>query len=220
MPIMCPISGTSNITPFFLVFGRHATSPETISLQLPVHPLPPDHYAKHLISRLQTAHKEFTEIKADLRRRQKDLYDQKARFLSIPDVYVRKEPPSHLSGCATRFIRHFDGPYLVTGHPYKRTDLLTLKHIPSGETLPYPINTEKVVVIPEQNSHDLRPPNDAVIEPEDEPPEITVQAAVSPVNAELRQVAYEFGKYLNSLPTKTATASQACKFVYNAYLPA
>ena len=41
------ISGTSNITPFFLVFGRHATSPETISLQLPVHPLPPDHYAKH-----------------------------------------------------------------------------------------------------------------------------------------------------------------------------
>ena len=52
-----------------------------------------------------------------------------------------------------------------------------------------------------------------------EPHENTVQA-VSPVNAELRQVAYEFGKHLNSLPTKTATASQACKFVYNAYLPA
>ena len=58
-----------------------------------------------------------------------------------------------------------------------------------------------------------------MIEPEDEPPENTAQA-VSPVNAELRQVAYEFGKYLNSLPTKTATASQACKFVYSAYLPA
>ena len=220
---MSPISGTSNITPFFLVFGRHATSPETISLQLPVHPLPPDHYAKHLISRLQTARKEFTEIKVDLRRRQKDLYDQKARFLSIPDgkvVYVRKEPPSNLSGRATRFIRHFDGPYLVTGHPYERTDLLTLKHIPSGETLSHPINIEKVVVIPDQDSHDLRPPNDAVIEPEDVPPKNAVQAEVSPVNAELRQVAYEVGKYLNSLPTKTATASQACKFVYNAYLPA
>ena len=116
-----PISGTSNITPFFLVFGRHATSPETISLQLPVHPLPPDHYAKHLIARLQAAHKDFTEIKADLHRKQKDLYDQKARFLSIPDgkvIYVRKEPPSHLSGGATRFIRHFDGSFLVTGHPY------------------------------------------------------------------------------------------------------
>ena len=109
-----PISGTSNITPFFLVFGRYATSPETISLQLPVHPMPSDHYAKHLVARLQTAHNDFTEIKADLHRKQKDLYDQKARFLSIPDgkvVYVHKEPPSHLSGRATRFIRHFDGPF-------------------------------------------------------------------------------------------------------------
>ena len=108
---------------------------------------------------------------------------------------------------------------MVTGHPYERTYLLTLKHISSGETLSHPINTEKIVVIPEQDSHDLRPPNDTVIEPEDEPHGNTGQA-VPPVNAELRQVAHEFGKYLNSLPTKTATASQACKFVYNAYLPA
>ena len=191
-------------------------------MQLPVHPLPPDHYAKHLISRLQTAHKDFIEIKADLRRKQKDLYDQKTRFLSISDgkvVYVHKEPQSHLSGRATRFIRHFDVPDLVTGHPYERTNLLTLKRIPSGETLSHSINIEKVVVIPEQDSHYLRPPNDAVIEPEDEPPENTA-LALSLVNAELRQVAYEFGKYLNLLPTKTATASQACKFVYSAYLPA
>ena len=57
------------------------------------------------------------------------------------------------------------------------------------------------------------------VEVEDEPPENPVKA-LPPVNSELRQVAYEFGKYLNSLPTKTATASQACKFVYGAYLPA
>ena len=161
------------------------------------------------IARLQSAHKDFTAIKADLRRKQKDLYDQKARFLSIPDgkvVYVRKEPSSHLSCLATRFIRHFGGQYLVTGHPYQQTDLLTLKHIPSGETLPHSINIEQVVVIPEKDSQDLRPPNDAVIETEDEPPENPVKA-LPPVNSELRQVAYEFGKYLNSLPTKTATAS-------------
>ena len=47
-----PISGTTNITPFFLVFGRDAPSPETISLDLPVKPLPPDHYAKHMLSRM------------------------------------------------------------------------------------------------------------------------------------------------------------------------
>ena len=43
-----PISGTSNITPFFLVFGRDAPSPESNSLALPPKPLPPDHYAKHI----------------------------------------------------------------------------------------------------------------------------------------------------------------------------
>ena len=58
-----------------------------------------------------------------------------------------------------------------------------------------------------------------MIETDDEPPENPVKA-LPPVNSELRQVAYEFGEYLNSLPTKTATASQACKFVYGAYLPA
>ena len=115
---------------------------------------------------------------------------------------------------------------MVTGHPYQRSDLLTLKHIPSGETLSHPINIEKDVVIPEkvvvipgQDTHALRPPNDAIVEVEDQPP-ITSVKALLPVNSELCQVAYEFGKYLNSLPTKTGTASQACKFVYNAYLPA
>ena len=36
-----PISGTSNITLFFLVFGRDPPSPETIPLELPPKPPPP-----------------------------------------------------------------------------------------------------------------------------------------------------------------------------------
>ena len=35
-----PIFGTTNINPFFSVFGRDALSPETMALHLPVHPLP------------------------------------------------------------------------------------------------------------------------------------------------------------------------------------
>ena len=52
---------------------------------------------KHLISRLHSADKEFIVIKADLRRKQKDIYDQKIRFLTISHdklVYIRKEPLS------------------------------------------------------------------------------------------------------------------------------
>ena len=115
-----PISGTTNITPFFLVYGRDAPSPEAISLALPPKPLPPDHYAKHIVSRLSDAHKKFNQVKADLRRRQRDVYDTKARHLSIPDgkvVYMHKTP-SYNEGLVTCFICNFDGPYLVTGHPF------------------------------------------------------------------------------------------------------
>ena len=87
------ISGTTNITSFFLVSGRDAPSPETISLYLPVKQLPPDHYAKHMLSRMQIAHHRFTIIKSDLSRHQKEVYDCKARFLAIPPgkvVYIQK----------------------------------------------------------------------------------------------------------------------------------
>ena len=135
MPTRSPQFLVLPISHYFPRLWPSCYLPETISLELPVHPLPPNHYAKHLISCLQSAHKEFTVIKADLLCKQKDIYDQKARFLNIPDgkvVYICKEPPSHLSGHATRFIRHFDGLYLVTGHPYQRSDLLTLNPISYG----------------------------------------------------------------------------------------
>ena len=213
-----PISGTTNITPFFLVFGRDAPSPETISFDLPVHPLPADHYAKHMLSRMQIAHQRFSQIKSDLRCHQKDIYDRKARFLEIPSgkvVYIRKEPQTTHSGQATRFLRAFDGPFQVIGHPYDRTDLLTLKKLSTGHVLPHPVNIEKCVVIPDQETYDLQPPIDVLVEQEFEVP-----APIRPapnVNPELSQVAYEFGKYLSSLPNKTATASQACKQVYLNY---
>ena len=146
-----PISGATNITPLFLVFGRDAPSPKTISLNLPVKPLPPDHYAKHLLSRMQIAHHRFTIIKSDLRRHQKEVYDRKARFLAIPPgkvVYIRKEPQTSKTGEATRFLRTFDGPFIVTGHPYDLNDLLTLKHLSTGAALPRPVNFEKMCCCP------------------------------------------------------------------------
>ena len=115
------------------------------------------------------AHRQFSQIKDDLRRQQRDIYNEKARIISIPDgkiVYIRNDSPSHTRDLATRFIRNFDGPYVVTGHPYGRTDLLTLRHIASGKDLSHPINIEKVVAIPEPEFNDLQPPNDAIIEME------------------------------------------------------
>ena len=111
----------------------------------------------------------------------------------------------------TWFSRNFDGPYLVTGHQYNQNDLLTSKNLSTGTVLENPINIEKVVVAPETN--DLQPPDDAIIETDSEVPVQPPTAQVF-INPELCQVAYEFAKYLLSLPNKPATASQACKHVY------
>ena len=85
----------------------------------------------------------------------------------------------------------------------------------SSKDLSHPTNIEKVVVIPEPELDDLRPPNDAVIEMEVDTSEFS--APVVTANADLNHVAQEFGKYLDSLPSKTSSASQACKYVYEHY---
>ena len=85
-------------------------------------------------------------------------------------MYIRNEPSTHTTGMATRFLRNFDGPYLVTGHPYNRNDLLTLTNLSTGTVLEHPINIEKVVVAPEPETNDLQPPNDAIIETDNEVP--------------------------------------------------
>ena len=46
-----PIPGTGQISPFFLVFGRNAPSPEVITLDLPVETLSRRTYAEQLVAR-------------------------------------------------------------------------------------------------------------------------------------------------------------------------
>ena len=169
-----------------------------------------------MLSRMQIAHHRFIIIKSDLCLHQKEVYDFKARFLAIPPgkvVYICKEPQTSKTVEVTRFLRTFDGSFIVTGHPYDRNDLLSLKQLSTGAALPRPVNIEKCVVVPDQDTFDLQLPSDAVVVPESEK-EVPAPPNVSHVHSELSQVAYELGKYLSSLPNKTATASQACKQVY------
>ena len=209
-----PISGISDVTPFFLVFGRKALSPETIAMQMPASSLPADHYAHNLVAKMKEAHTHFQQIKSDLRRHQRELYDLSSRDLHIPEgklVYMRKDNISSQAGKASRFIRNFDGPYIVTGHPFDRSDLLTLRNAVTNEDLPRPVNIEKVVVVPEPETTDLRLPSDAIVEPETD---LAPQTINRHPNPDLVTVAFEFGKYLESQPSKSAVSSQACKFVY------
>ena len=197
------------------MFGRDPPSPEILSFEMPVHPIPSDHYAPNLVSRLQDDADHFTQIKSDLKRRQRDHYDSHARHITIPDgkiVYVCKDHvPSH-TGLATRFVRNFDGPFIVLGHPYSRSDLLTLRHVATNNDLSHPINVEKVTVVPEPDTYYLQVPNDAIVDTESDS-DLPVVHTFRPQRY-LMQVAFESGNYFQFLPSKSSAASQACKFVY------
>jgi len=62
-----PIPGTGQISPFFLVFGHNAPSPEAITLDLPVESLSRSTYAEQLVFRMREAQKQFNSIKADMK---------------------------------------------------------------------------------------------------------------------------------------------------------
>ena len=89
------------------------------------------------------------------------------------------------------------------------------KYLATGETIPHPVNNEKVVVILDPEVHDLQASNDTVVEFVHDDP--LVAPLSSPPDNDLVQVAFQFGKFLQSLPSKSATASQACKSVYESY---
>lgn len=76
-----PTPGMEKISPFFLVFGRQAPSPEILVLALPLKSLSQQSYAENLVLCLSDAKKQFDRINAELKRSQRENYDQNARNL-------------------------------------------------------------------------------------------------------------------------------------------
>ena len=222
-----PIPGTDHVTPFFLVFGRHAPSPEVLSFDMPPAPLSQSSYAKTLIKRSNEARKSFDRIKADLKRTQREYYDINSRDLHVPDgkrVYVRLPPSSTEKGAATRFIRRYDGPFLVVGHVHGRQDLLQLRHLTTGKQLGA-VNIEKIVVVPDGDPcADIRPDTEQEQPLQNATPSLQEHNVVQPMSnalsPELNKVALSFGQYLSSLSKPQCYASEACKAVYQRLLDA
>lgn len=104
-----PIPGTDHVTPFFLMFGRHAPSPEVLSFDLPPAPLSQSSYAKELIKRSIEERKTSTESKTILREAKEStmistqeifMYLMAKEFLFdfLPQVQLQKEQLPTLSG--------------------------------------------------------------------------------------------------------------------------
>ena len=210
------------MTPFFLVFGRHAPSPEILGFDLPPAPLAQASYAKELLKRSIEARKNFDRIKADLKRTQREYYDMHSRNLHVPygkRVFVRLPPPSStVKGAATCFIRRYDGPFLVVGHVHSREDLLRLRHITTGKELGA-VNIEKIVVVPDGDPlEDIRPDTEQEQPIQAATPSFQECAVVLSLHitlsSDLAKVALVFGQYLDSLSKPQCYASEASKAVY------
>ena len=158
-----PIFGLSAITHFFLVFGREAPSPEKFLLNCS--------HIRYLLIIMRTISFQKWRMLTRILAQSKRIYVvANANFMTqrlatyifcILDgkiVYLRKGHVFSSDGKATRFIRNFDGPFIVTGHPYERSNLLTLRNAATGQDFSRPVNKEKVVVIPDQVPDDLRLP--------------------------------------------------------------
>ena len=163
-------------------------------------------YAKALIQRANEARKSFGRIKADLKRTQREYYDINSRDLHVPDgkrVYVHLPPPSSTEkGAATRFIRRYDGPFLVVAHVHGRQDLLQLRHLTTGKEL-RAVNIEKIVVVPDGDPcADIRP-DEQEQSLQNATPSLqehnVVQSQSIVLSPDLNKVALSFGQYLCSL---------------------
>ena len=95
--------------------------------------------------------------------------------------------------------------------------MLILRDLSTGKELSHPVNVEQLVVVPDRDIIDLQSDNDAASEMDKAMNSPVSYPSSSLIPSDLVKVAYQFGKYLYDLPCHTATASVACKHVYEQY---
>ena len=98
------------------------------------------------------------------------------------------------------FLRNFDGPFVVTGHPQGKQDLLNLCHATSGHDWPYPVNVEKIVCVPEENPSDIAPQDLVELQNSlEKETEVAPMHSIAP-NPDLAEVAYRIGNISTPYP--------------------
>ena len=139
-------------------------------------------YAENLVSRLSDAKKQFDCIKADLRRSQREHYDQNVRYLQVRVgmcVYIRRPfPATQLQGLTPRFTHRFDGPFVVQGHIHGLQDLLKLRHEITGQDIGA-VTIEKIVIASATDLQELRPENETHSQPNPPAPSKSVSSNVA-----------------------------------------
>ena len=143
------ISGTDSLTPFYLVYGRHAVMPNDFALA-PYLSVSRDHltYAKELVFRLAKAREIFSAVTKELKHKRKEYYNLSRKFQSfkVGDYVLVKRPPRLNKGkneLALKWLPKWDGPYQIT-EQVKDSDNYRLQHVYTGKRLD-PTNVDKLI---------------------------------------------------------------------------
>ena len=185
------------------------------------------------MSMLSTCHKESTKHTSSSRASRwtsednREITDLRARsrdFEVGQQVLVQKPPPLNVEkGSATKLIRRYAGPYIVTER-LKDSDLYRLRHCATDDELP-PTNVEKLIPIPNADPNDIR----------DSCQQHTPEQARNPQE----RTQYQHGRFIVYLPARgdqadegislrlaqylepmgKAPVSEACKHLYSVYPP-
>ena len=143
------ISGTDQLTPFYLVYGRNAVMPNDVAFA-PFFSLPRDQltYAQELTMRLSKARDIFSSVTKELKQQRKEYYDlgRKVQTFPVGDYVLVRRPPRLNKGnneLAIKWLPKWDGPYRITAK-VKDSVNYRLEHAYTGKHLD-PTNVDKLI---------------------------------------------------------------------------
>ena len=96
------------------------------------------------------------------------------------------------TGLASRFIRNFEGPYLVVHRPFSnRSDTRILRDLSTCKELSHPVDVEQLVVVPDHDIIDLQSDNHAVVKMDKAMDSPVLYQSSLLTRSDLVQVAYQ-----------------------------
>ena len=143
------ISGTDQLTPFYLVYGCNAVMRNDVTLA-PFLSLPRDQltYAQELTMRLLKARDIFSSVTKELKQQRKEYYGlgRKVQTFQVGDYVLVKRPPrlnKENNELAIKWLPKWDGSYRITAK-VKDSDNYQLEHAYTDKHL-NPTNVDKLI---------------------------------------------------------------------------
>ena len=227
------------LTPFHLVYGRHAVMPTDVALT-PLLSVSRDQltYAKELVFCLAKAREIFSAVTKELKHKYYDL-SRKFQSFKVSDYVLVKRPPRLNKGSnelTLKCLPKWDGPYQIT-EQVKDSDNYKLQHAYTGKRLD-PTNVNKLIRVEpwaldnQQHVQDNHSADQDIQTPESDQNITRIPTAEPQYSVgdfvvfkqpgsdnltydDVRNMIRDLFNWLVALPNQQAATSEACKYLYS-----